>query len=69
MSLYSLKNALQMKINTKTHSHPLVKKTAGKTTTKKFSNPNVLYSAGGKPYKSTSSGAGWGGEKPQAKKK
>ena len=56
-----------MKINTKTHNHPLVKQIGKKTA--KYSNPNVLYGASGKPYKSTSSGVGWGGEKAQNKKK
>ena len=52
------------KINTKTHNHPVVKKTSKPA---KFSNPNVLYNANGKSYKSKSSGIGWGGEKPQNK--
>lgn len=51
-------------INMKTHTHPLVKQNASK-----FSNPNVLYSASGKAYKSKTSGAGWGGEKLASSKK
>lgn len=49
-----------MKINTKTHNHPLVKQTTSKRA--KFTNPNVLYNANGRAYKSKSSGVGWGGK-------
>ena len=66
-TIYSLYKPHTMKINTKTHNHPLVKQIGKKTA--KYSNPNVLYGASGKPYKSTSSGVGWVGEKPVSKKK